>query len=134
MTKETKLSIILALLLLFLLAVGLAVWGAWELVSTYVSAPAARAWALIATVLLVPAFILGKNWGQTEARARLKGIDQGVERVAQAGDTMLGMRERAARIVRRRYVQPAPVMLPPYTVEPVVEIRAQTESADVIDL
>lgn len=138
MTKENKVYIILALLFLFIALVGLAVWSVWELVSTYVSPVATRAWALIATVMLLPAFALGKSLGQVEGRGQLKGIDQGVSAVMKAADATLGMRTAAAERIpwrfRRYGIQPEPVMLPPVVASPVIEIREQSESTKIIDL
>ena len=120
----------LALLLLAVIAgVG---WAIWSLTTIYVSPTAARAWALVATVLLPVTLVTGYTWGQTESRGRLRGIDQGIERVVKAAATAIDLRATSVRATRQAtQPDPPPVTLPP---PDYMERRQLTASNEIIDL
>jgi hypothetical protein len=135
MTKRRGLSSkIGSCLLLLLVALALmagAVWGIWELVSTYVPPGWTRAWALIATVLLPMAFGIGYNLGLTESRGKLRGIDAGIERVTRAAAAAIDLRATSARKMRQAQREP-PVVLPPLPGPTIIE-RPQIESGEIVE-
>jgi hypothetical protein len=104
-----KLEILVFTALVILVVIILLGWGAWHLVSTYVSVDVARVWALAATILLPVALVTGRSLGFTESRGRLDGIDKGMERLTKAAEVM-------RPIVRQpRYSQP-PMWRPQETI------------------
>ena len=116
-----------------LVILGIAVWLAW-LGMLAVSPNAARAWALIATALLP--FVAWASWyfGRTEARGRLAGIDQAVDKVMGAATRAASLRVGTSRAMR--HAQGAERADPPIVVLPDVEIipRQLPASDRVIDL
>lgn len=101
-----------------------ALWLVWRGM-LQVSPNAARAWALAATALLPLAAWSGWWFGHTEARGRLAGIDQAVDKVMSA----------ATRVAAPR-AKPQTVSEPPVVVLPEVEIfpRQLPPGNDVIEL
>lgn len=120
----------LALLLLAVIAgVG---WAIWSLTTIYVSPTAARAWALVATVLLPVTLVTGYTWGQTESRGRLRGIDQGIERVVKAAATAIDLRATSVRATRQAGQPEPPIVLPP--LDYIERQQLASNNSRVIDL
>ncbi len=94
----------------------------------------ARAWALITTALLP--FVAWASWyfGRTEARGRLAGIDQAVDKVMGAATRAASLRVGTSRAMR--HAQGTERADPPIVVLPDVEIipRQLPASDRVIDL
>lgn len=120
---------------------GLALlYGAGRLarhVMSDVSPGMARAWALIATVLLP--FVTWAGWwfGHTEARGRLAGIDQAVDKVMGAATRAASLRVGTAHALRQRPTPPPLSSPPPPQISlPPVEIipRQQLISGEIIEV
>ena len=74
----------------------------------------ARIWALVATLIIVPAGLLGYRLGHVEARGRMAGIDDGISRVMQAAGGAIDLRASAASSMKRVMQDPDVVVdLPP---------------------
>jgi len=100
--------------LVVLAVVGAVAW--WGM--SFVSPNWARLWALLATVAL-PGVACGAWWfGHIEAKGRLAGIDQAVDKVMRAATGAAGLTVQGARAMR-----------PPSTV-----IRAQAPQVILPDL
>ena len=113
---------------------ALAVWGVWRAMQG-VSPNLARAWALIVTALLPLVAWAGWYFGHTEARGRLAGIDQAVDKVMGAATRAAGLRVATSHAMRAAPARPQPQE--PYTVVlPEVEIipRQLPSGGDVIEL
>jgi hypothetical protein len=124
MTTKDKTYLILYTGLLVIVA--LTCLGVWKLTVTYVSPTLARAWALIATLVIPVAFAVGNHWGHAESKGRLKGIDQGIEKVVKAA-TVATRPQRQVQIVeqpRQRLILPEP--------EPMIMIRSQIDDVEVL--
>jgi hypothetical protein len=105
---------------------------AWRGMS-HVEADAARAWALVATLLLPLGIWIGYRLGHTEAKGRLRGIDDGLDRVVHAASKAIDL--RVTNITRTKTVQtdtPNVVVLPPP--ESAFTMRPQLPSGDVVEL
>ena len=96
MNKKQKFSMYTGIAVLVVAVAGLA----WRGMSK-VPPNAARAWALVATVLLPMVTWAGWWFGHTEARGRLAGIDQAVDKVMGAATRAAGLRVGTARAMRR---------------------------------
>ena len=94
-----------------------------------VPADTARLWALLATASLPIVAWAGWYFGHTEARGRLRGIDQAVDKVMGAMTRMAGLQTSAARAMQ-------PVPEPPMIVLPEVEIvpRQLGNGRDIVEL
>jgi len=93
----------------------------------------ARVWAFVATVLFVvvtpgTAFA-GWYFGHTEARGRLSGIDQAVDKVMGVADQVVSMKVNATKMVREE--PPQVVVLP--GPEPAYRLR-QPDDSRIIDV
>lgn len=99
-------------------------YAAWLFVCK-LSIMTVRVWMIVATCLIPIAAWAGWWFGHTEARGRLAGIDQAVDKVMMAATRTVGTRADA-----RRQVQPTTVILPD------VEIiqRPSLPGAQIIDL
>jgi len=98
-----------------------------------IPANTARAWALAVTALL-PATAWASWWfGHTEARGRLEGIDQAVDKVMGAATRAASLRVGTAQALRQSVKQEA---VSPIVVLPDVEImpRQLPPSGRVINL
>lgn len=119
--------------LLALLAAGL-IWGTWQLVSTYISPDLARAWALVATVMLPVVAIASYRLGHIESRGVLTGIDTGVNRVTRAAAAAIDLRSATVSAIKRSSSEPSPayaVELP--QIQPAITLR-QLPPGDIVDL
>ena len=131
--KAIAISAILAAALV--VGAGLAAWHAMGKVAP----DAARAWALIATVVLPGVFWAGWRMGHTEAKGRLQGIDDGLDKIVKAAD--LAINARATHIVKTKeakrdqlpvVILPNPAQLPP--VDSTFTMRQQLSAGEVIEL
>jgi len=112
----------------------LAVLGllAWKLMEN-VEPDTARAWALVATVLLPAAAWLGYRLGHTEARGRLKGIDDGLDKVVSAAYKAIDLRVQNITRTKEATREPAPyIVLPPP--EPAFRMLEASDSHELIEL
>jgi len=117
-------------LMMLALLIGLVWWTMQKVPANW-----ARAWALLATMLLPVAIWAGWWFGHTEARGRLAGIDQAVDKVMGAASRTAGLRVDTSRAMRRTVVQeppPAVVMLPDVEIVPRRLVRGG--NGDVIEL
>jgi len=91
--RQTVAAVLLAVLVL-----ALALWGAWRGMQS-VPPRTARLWALVATLALPVAIAFGWWAGHTEARGRLEGIDQALDKAMGAAAQVagLGLRTQRAR-------------------------------------
>lgn len=107
---------------------------AWHAMST-IPSDTARAWALIVTVLLPFAIWTGWYAGHTEARGRLAGIDQAVDKVMRAATRAASLRIGTAQALHQRPAPPSPSP-PPDVALPQVEIipRPQIISGEIIEV
>jgi hypothetical protein len=92
-------------------AFALVVWLCWSAMRQ-VSADTARAWALIATVLVPVVGYVAWRLGQTEARSRLAGIDQAVNKVMDVARRTADVRVRTVSQMRQAATKPAPPPVP----------------------
>jgi hypothetical protein len=95
-----------------------------------VPANTARLWALLATALLPVVAWAGWYFGHTEARGRLAGIDQAVDKVMGAATRAAGLQVSAARAMRRSAPEPPIVVLPDVEIVP----RQLQSGGDIIEL
>lgn len=84
----------------------------WQAMSQ-VPLDTARLWALLATVLLPVVAWAGWWFGHTEARGRLAGIDQAVDKVMGAASKAAGLRVETSRQMQRSVVREPPVVVLP---------------------
>lgn len=103
--------------------VTLAWWG-----MGFVSPNAARLWALLATVALPLAVWAGWWFGHTEARGKLSGFDNAIDRMFGGLTKASGLGTKADEQARR--IQPPSVVILP----DVEIIPRQLNGLDVIDL
>jgi len=110
----------------------LAGWGIWELALLVPSNPA-RVVALVALALLPVVAWIGWYFGHTEARGRLAGIDQAVDKVMGAATKTAGLRVGTVRAMRQATKPEPPVAT---VVLPDVEIipRQLARGGQVINL
>ena len=119
-----------AVVILIVVIIGLLCWLIWQGM-LQVSPNAARLWALLATVALPGVAWAGWWFGHTEARGRLAGIDQGVDKLMGALSQAAGLRVGTARAMRR----PAMYTQPPMVVLPEVEmLPAQVQIPEIVEL
>lgn len=83
-----------------------------------------RAWMIVSTLLLPVVAWAGWWFGNTEARGRLAGIDQAVDKVMLAATRTIGTRTRV------RQSMPPAVTLPNVEIRP----RQALPSVEIIDL
>ena len=130
MKADWKVWIFATLLALGLvIGVGLLAWHGMERVNP----DGARAWALAVTVVLPGVFWAGWRMGHTEAKGRLRGIDDGLDKIVKAAD--LAINARATHIVKTKEAKgdrPPVVVLP--TPESVFTMRRQLPAGDVVEL
>lgn len=116
MTKRTKSTVILTLtILLTLTAIG---WATWSVFEAFVSVIWTRVIALVALVLLPAVGWSCYQVGLIEAKGRLKGVDQGIGKVAGAATRVIGLQAQARQAARP---DPQVVMLP--SIEPTFSVR-----------
>ena len=104
---------VLAVFLVVALVLGALGYGiAWGM--SYVGLTAARVWAVLATLGLPLCMWIGIRIGNNGARAHLRGIDDGLEKVSkaaaqvhEAGTKAIDLRGQAA-FAMRRAAQPQP--------------------------
>ena len=109
-------------------------WIAWKLMAL-VEPDTARAWALVATVLLPAGAIGGYKLGQlgAEADGRLKGIDDGLDKVVGAAYQAIDLRVQNITRTKEATREPAPyVVLPPP--EPAFRMIEAPDSHELIEL
>jgi hypothetical protein len=107
-------------------------WLVWTAMSQ-VSPNVARIWALMATVLVPVGVYAGWRLGRLEARGRLDGIDQAINKVMGAASRTADLRVGTTRRLRRPALEaPAPNVpeLPPVR----VTHRRQGNEARIIEL
>ena len=130
MTKRQRISMKVGQTIIVTTIVGGLVLLSWRAM-LHVPANAARAWALVTTMLLVvlvPGAALAGWWfGHTEARGRLAGIDQAVDRVMTAASKTAGLRVDTTRSMRTATV-------PPQVALPNVEIISRPTTHKVIEM
>jgi hypothetical protein len=85
--------LIVAGLTLLATVVGLGLWALFS-----VSVGALRIWAALATLASIGALFLGYWLGLKEAHARVKGIEQGIERVSKAVVDTLSAANQVAQV------------------------------------
>ncbi len=120
---------------LFLLLVGLlaAVVGGLWLLTGELEPDILRAWAIVATLLLPLVGWACYKWGHTEARGRLKGMDDGVGKVVQAAGAAIDLRAKHAVTIKQVMNDPDPyVVLPP--IEASYRLRPQLTEGDRVEL
>ncbi|MBN1661045.1 MAG: hypothetical protein JXA93_21805 [Anaerolineae bacterium] len=115
---------------------ALCLWLAW-IFFLNLDSDTARTWAFVATLaflVLTPALSLAGWWyGHTEARGRLAGIDQAVDKVIGAADQVVSVKVNATRLVKQASQEPVPyVILPP--AEPSYTLRRSLPAGEVIDV
>jgi hypothetical protein len=119
-------------------AFALVVWLSWSAMRR-VPADTARAWALIATVLVPVVGYVSWRLGQTEARSRLAGIDQAVNKVMDVARRTADVRVRTVSQMRQATTKAAPPPVPepqlPALPQPTVIHRGPDQGVHrVIDL
>lgn len=108
---EWKILAVLVLIVLGLLAGLLAL--AWHGMSQ-VEEEGLRIWALVATLLLPVAGWTGYRLGHTEARGRMQGIDDGLDKVVSAAARAIDLKVTNIHRTKEAVREPAPyVILPP---------------------
>ena len=107
-------------------------WGVWELMRAFISPTMARAWALMATVLLPLVGWGCYQIGLTESRGKLRGIDAGIGRVTEAAAQAIDLRATMAWKVPASKQEAMTVPLP--ELDDIFMVRPQLKSGDVIDL
>ncbi len=117
MSKE---QVIAKLILAILVGLVALIWRGMLLAPSNV----ARLWALLATAALPVA--AGWWFGHTEARGRLAGIDQAVDRVMTAASKTAGLRVNTTRSIRTE--------TPPQVTLPSVEIVSRPTTHKVIEM
>jgi hypothetical protein len=109
--ESLKLAVVMVVFVLFLLAA--AGWAAWSLMAG-VPPDWARAWALLATVLLPAAGWAGYRLGLVEARGRMRGIGEGLNQTVKAATAAIDLRRQAAQAMQGAgKPEPPAVDLPP---------------------
>jgi hypothetical protein len=130
--KETlqRISALFVMALGALVILAGIVWLLWRAMLE-VPPNMARAWALIVTALLPLVAWGGWCSGRVEARGRLAGIDQAVDKVMGAATKAAGLRVGTTRAMHRTEAKE-----PPIVVLPDVEIipRRLPNGEDVIEL
>lgn len=127
---DLKVMGVLALGLLIILAGAVA--GLW-LLTARMEPEAVRAWAVAATLLL-PLIGLGCfKWGHTEARGRLRGMDDGLGKVVQAANAAIDLRAKHAVTIKQSMSEPSPYVVLPAP-EPSFTMRPQLTAGDVVEL
>jgi hypothetical protein len=115
----------------FMFGVCYALWIAMQTVAPNT----ARAWALLATGLLPIAAWAGWWFGHTEARGRLRGMDDAVDKVMGGATKIAGLGLRTQQASKAPARRPEPetwrVALPDVEI---VERRQLTSGDDVVEL
>jgi hypothetical protein len=127
MVKMGKLIVGLTVLLAFV--------GLLYAVSTGLSGGALTAWAIVATLLILPAFVCGAIVGNLEARGKISGIDLAMDKL---GRTYEHASKTQADIEAKRKPPPAPTVqimngMPDRRLLPPISHR-RPEVDEVIDL
>lgn len=119
MTPKAKTALTFLALAIILPVAGL--WGIWSLFESYISPEWTRAIAIFAIVLLPVVIWASYHVGLTESKGKLRGIDQGVERVMRTAAEAIDLRATSARVMRQAaQPEPPPVVVLP---EPVFTVR-----------
>ena len=130
-----RMGVLFATVLGALVVLASIVWLVWRL-ALGVPPNAARAWALAATALLPLTAWVSWYFGHTEARGRLAGIDQAVDKVMGAATKTAGLRVGATRALRQA-AKPEPSPTLPTVILPDVEIiprRRLPPGRDIVEL
>jgi hypothetical protein len=109
-------------------------WLAWKLMAL-IEPDTARAWALVATVLLPAGAFVGYKLGQlgAEAEGRLKGIDDGLGKVVGAAYQAIDLRVQNITRTKEATREPAPyIVLPPP--EPTFRMLEAPDRHELIEL
>jgi hypothetical protein len=106
------------------------VWVTWRFGMQRVPPNVARAWALIVTALLPVTAVLSWWFGNTEARGRLAGIDDAVDKVMGAALKTAKVSDRRSR--SQAQPQPQPQYMP--TQVEILEPRRRLSQDDVIEM
>jgi hypothetical protein len=133
--KETlqRMSALFVMALGVLVILASIVWLLWRAMLE-VPPNTARAWALVVTALLPLVAWGGWYSGHTEARGRLAGIDQAVDKVMGAATKAAGLRVGMARAMKTMHrteaKEPSVVALPDVEIIP----RQLPSGEDIIEL
>lgn len=105
-------ALLVGLILVIALLVGLALFGVWRLMQN-VEPTAARAWAMIATVLVPAALWAGWKMGRIEARGAIAGLHMGVAEVHTAAAKATDLRVTNIRRVKAAIDDTPPIVVLP---------------------
>ena len=101
MHKRVKsIKSILIMLVVALMVVAGVGYVVWHSVTVRMSAGVVAAWALLATLLLIPMAGLGYWVGTLQARGVIQGLDLGVKPVTQAATRLADIRASALRAAK----------------------------------
>lgn len=84
--------VIMGGVVIMLVILALVVYGLWALVSSQ-ERGVADWWAVIATLLLIPAFLTGFWFGKTEVRGFLSGADKMLDRMSRLMSDVVAVRD-----------------------------------------
>lgn len=84
--------IIMGGVIVVLVILGLVIYGLWMLVSSQ-ERNVADWWAVVATLLLIPAFLTGFWFGKTEVRGFLSGADKMLDRMSRLMSDVVTVRD-----------------------------------------
>ena len=112
MTNKQRLSVWIGTSIIIVTIAAGVCYLIWQAM-LQVPANAARAWALLATVALPVATWAGWFFGHVEARGRLAGIDQAVDKVMGAATRAAGLRVETLRVARGTALREPPVVVLP---------------------
>lgn len=126
------LKVLGVLVLAVALVLAAAVAGLWLLAAS-MSPEAVAGWAVAATLLLPLVGFGCFKWGHTEARGRLKGMDDGVGKVVQAASAAIDLRAKHAVTIKQVLNDPAPYVVLPAP-ESSYTIRPQLTTGDRVEL
>jgi flagellar basal body-associated protein FliL len=101
------LTLVLLGLVVAVSILALVVYGLWSLADAW-TRPGVNAWAIAATLLLVPAFLSGFWFGKTEVRGFLSGADHMLDRMAGIVQQVATVREATRTAPRPAGQPPAP--------------------------
>ncbi len=120
-----------------LVVLALVIFGLWAL-ARGASRGAVNWWAVITTLLIVPAFFFGFYLGKVEARGLLSGFDKSLDRMAKVIGDVATMRD-TSRIAVHQATRPRPqpgytVVLPNVTGPSITHRQLSSGDDDTIDL
>jgi len=129
--KKRELQALVGIAFLSLAVLALFGWAIWLFFETYISPTWTRAIAILALVSLPVVGWACYNLGLTEVKGKLKGIDQGIDKVVKAASAAIDLRASGARSMREA-TRPPGVALP--QVGPVIVRRQLSDGNDVVEL